>query len=118
MPTTTQVGLFLLVLAILSLAALALMLLDEYWEQKWAGRIADAWGRWSSMIFGAFVASLLVIEGGSIMISGFLRKKEIEQARQQGHDEERHLWEEAERTKKENESLREARDRVERERRK
>ncbi len=83
MPSATRVRAFILVFTIFFLAALALVIAGEFSDIEWIKvvlRIGQGLGR---LIFVATAATFIIVEGVP-MLASWIRRQEINQAREEG----------------------------------
>ena len=128
MPPAKRFRAFLIVFTALCLAALLLILLDEFAGYAWVTRIVNIGQKFGRLSFTAVAITFILVEGVPLMLASWFRKEEIKQAREEGrvdgrtegHAEgraaERELVLEAERQRREGETLEQAIARLESER--
>ncbi len=83
MPSATRVRAFILVFTIFFLAALALVIAGEFSDTEWIKvvlRIGQGLGR---LTFVATAATFIIVEGVP-MLASWIRRQEINQAREEG----------------------------------
>ena len=124
MPPAKRFRAFLIVFTVLCLAALLLILLDEFAGYTWVTRIVNIGQKFGRLSFTAVAITFILVEGVPLMLASWFRKEEIKQAREEGrteghaegHAEGRNLVLEAERQRREGETLEQALARLESER--
>ena len=132
MPPAKRFRAFLIVFTALCLAALLLILLDEFAGYAWVTRIVNIGQKFGRLSFTAVAITFILVEGVPLMLASWFRKEEIKQAREEGRVEgrtegraeghaegraaERELVLEAERQRREGETLEQALARLESER--
>lgn len=132
MPPAKRFRAFLIVFTVLCLAALILVLLDEFAGHAWVTRIVNIGQKFGRLSFTAVAITFILVEGVPLMLASWFRKEEIKQAREEGraegrteghaegrtegHAEGRNLVLEAERQRREGETLEQALARLESER--
>ena len=128
MPPAKRFRAFLIVFTALCLAALLLVLLDEFAGYAWVTRIVNIGQKFGRLSFTAVAITFILVEGVPLMLASWFRKEEIKQAREEGRAEgrteghaegraaERELLLEAERQRREGETLEQALARLESER--
>ena len=116
MPPAKRFRAFLIVFTALCLAALLLILLDEFAGYAWVTRIVNIGQKFGRLSFTAVAITFILVEGVPLMLASWFRKEEIKQAREEGHAEGRELVLEAERQRREGETLEQALARLESER--
>ena len=124
MPPAKRFRAFLIVFTALCLAALLLVLLDEFAGYAWVTRIVNIGQKFGRLSFTAVAITFILVEGVPLMLASWLRKEEIKQAREEGRAEgyaegraaEREILLEAERQRQEGETLEQALARMESER--
>ena len=132
MPPAKRFRSFLIVFTALCLAALLLILLDEFAGYTWVTRIVNIGQKFGRLSFTAVAITFILVEGVPLMLASWFRKEEIKQAREEGRAEgrtegrteghaegraaERELVLEAERQRREGETLEQALARLESER--
>ena len=128
MPPAKRFRAFLIVFTALCLAALLLILLDEFAGYAWVTRIVNIGQKFGRLSFTAVAITFILVEGVPLMLASWFRQEEIKQAREEGRAEgrteghaegraaERELLLEAERQRREGETLEQALARLESER--
>ena len=85
MPSATRVRAFVIVFTLFFLAALFLVVAGEFSDVEWVGtalRIAEGIGR---LTFVAVAATFIIVEGVP-MLASWIRRQEINQAREEGRE--------------------------------
>ena len=121
MPPAKRFRAFLIVFTVLCLAALLLILLDEFAGYAWVTRIVNIGQKFGRLSFTAVAITFILVEGVPLMLASWFRKEEIKQAREEGRTEgyaegraaEREILLEAERQRREGETLEQALARLE-----
>ena len=91
MPSATRVRAFVIVFTLFFLAALLFVVVEEFSDVEWvesARRIAEGIGR---LTFVAIAATFILVEGIP-MLASWIRRQEINQAREEGRQMERETW--------------------------
>ena len=87
MPPAKRFRAFLIVFTALCLAALILVLLDEFAGYAWVTRIVNIGQKFGRLSFTAVAITFILVEGVPLMLASWLRKEEIKQAREEGRTE-------------------------------
>ena len=87
MPPAKRFRAFLIVFTVLCLAALILVLLDEFAGHAWVTRIVNIGQKFGRLSFTAVAITFILVEGVPLMLASWFRKEEIKQAREEGRAE-------------------------------
>ena len=115
MPPATRFQSFLIVFTLLCLAAIALVILDEFTGYEWVRRVVSIGQNLSNLFFTAVALTFIAVEGGPLMLAAWLKKAQIKEADEKARAEERALIFEAFRNMQPGEDLADAVARLEKE---
>ena len=108
MPPATRVRAFLIVFTVLCLVALGLVLLAEFSSYQWAKRAVSVAQNFGRMVFAVVAVTFITVEGVPLMLAAWFRKEQIREAEKRGRDETLALVLEADRQRREGETLAQA----------
>ena len=80
MPPATRFQSFLIVFTLLCLAAIALVILDEFTGYEWVRRVVSIGQNLSNLFFTAVAVTFIAVEGGPLMLAAWLKKAHIKEA--------------------------------------
>ena len=115
MPPATRFQSFLIVFTLLCLAAITLVILDEFTGYEWVRRVVSIGQNLSNLFFTAVALTFIAVEGGPLMLAAWLKKAQIKEADEKARAEERALVFEAFRNMQPGEDLADAVARLEKE---
>ena len=84
MPPATRFQSFLIVFTLLCLAAIALVILDEFTYYEWVRRVVSIGQNLSNLFFTAVALTFIAVEGGPLMLAAWLKKAQIKEAEEKG----------------------------------
>ena len=84
MPPATRFQSFLIVFTLLCLAAIALVILDEFTGYEWVRRVVSIGQNLSNLFFTAVALTFIAVEGGPLMLAAWLKKAQIKEAEEKG----------------------------------
>ena len=84
MPPATRFQSFLVVFTLLCLAAIALVILDEFTGYEWVRRVVSIGQNLSNLFFTAVALTFIAVEGGPLMLAAWLKKAQIKEAEEKG----------------------------------
>ena len=87
MPPATRFQSFLIVFTLLCLAAIALVILDEFTGYEWVRRVVSIGQSLSNLFFTAVALTFIAVEGGPLMLAAWLKKAHIKEGEEKGHAE-------------------------------
>ena len=87
MPPATRFQSFLIVFTLLCLAAIALVILDEFTGYEWVRRVVSIGQNLSNLFFTAVALTFIAVEGGPLMLAAWLKKAHIKEGEEKGHAE-------------------------------
>lgn len=80
MPPATRVRAFLIVFTVLCLVALGLVLLAEFSGYQWAKRAVSVAQNFGRMVFAVVAVTFISVEGVPLMLAAWYRKEQIREA--------------------------------------
>ena len=84
MPPATRFQSFLIVFTLLCLAAIALVILDEFTGYEWVRRVVSIGQNLSNLFFTAVALTFIAVEGGPLMLAAWLKKAQLKEAEEKG----------------------------------
>ena len=84
MPPATRFQSFLIVFTLLCLAAIALVILDEFTGYEWVRRVVSIGQNLSNLFFTAVALTFIAVEGGPLMLAAWLKKAHMKEGEEKG----------------------------------
>ena len=112
MPTSKNVAAFVIIFFLLLIASFVLVLFDHDWSKdvEWASRAVEIVHNLGGMVLVCIAVTTVLVEGGNMVLAKVFIQKDIKKAEQRIRD--RAI--EADRSRKDGETLKDALERVER----
>ena len=87
MPSATRFQSFLIVFTLLCIAAVVLVILDEFTGYEWVRRVVNIGQNLSNLFFTAVAVTFIAVEGGPLMLAAWLKKAHLKEGEEKGRAE-------------------------------
>ena len=84
MPPATRFQSFLIVFTLLCIAAIVLVVLDEFTGYEWVRRVVNIGQNLSNLFFTAVAVTFIAVEGGPLMLAAWLKKAHMKEGEEKG----------------------------------
>ena len=84
MPSATRFQSFLIVFTLLCIAAVVLVILDEFTGYEWVRRVVNIGQNLSNLFFTAVAVTFIAVEGGPLMLAAWLKKAHMKEGEEKG----------------------------------